>query len=126
MLKYNFDRLFSLHGISKPIPYLINAGFSRGIASRMLNGKHSALPLKYVEKICIKFKCTPNDLLEWTPDDPSHADLNIPLAKLLAGDSPVFSMRNISADIPYEKLSEFAQKVKELKNEMVTSAKANS
>jgi DNA-binding Xre family transcriptional regulator len=121
MLNYNFQRLFRSIGISKQVPFLIKAGFTRNIASRIVNGSFSALSLVHIEKLCMAFKCTPNDLMEWTPKDASLLKANIPLAKLLSSSEPIFDLRNIGEEIPYEKISVFAKKVNELKKQILAA-----
>ena len=41
----------------------------------------SQLKLSSLEAMCLKFGCTPNDLLEWVPSE-DYADRDIPLQQL--------------------------------------------
>ena len=82
MLSYNLKRIFILRGISNPFSYLVDNGFSVTTASRLLHGKVNALNFKFVEKLCILFKCTPNDLLAWTPGKNTQLPNDLPLLEL--------------------------------------------
>ena len=68
MLKFNFQRILKARGIEKPYSYLVQEGFSRNIAVRMNTGKMKTMDLQGLEKLCERFECTPNDLLEWVPE----------------------------------------------------------
>jgi len=102
-----------MKGILKPAQYLINAGFSKDAAYRIINGKVSAFTPAQIEKFCILFECSPNDLLEWTADDTNNLSESHPLRKLIA--SKQIDLRNIALDIPINKIEDFAKKIEELK-----------
>ena len=48
---------------------------------RIVNLQVSQLKLSSLETMCLKFGCTPNDLLEWVPG-PDHSKRDIPLQQL--------------------------------------------
>jgi hypothetical protein len=114
MLKYNLERLFMLRGISKPASVLIKAGFPRGVAYRILENKIKTFTPSHIEKLCIAFDCTPNELMEWTPDSKYKLAETHPLQKLLP-EEKIIDLREITKDIPIEKLGLFADKLEELK-----------
>ena len=120
MLKYNIARLFKVKGISKPIPYLIKAGFKRNAASRLLNKGEITLKVKQIETICLALKCTPNDLFEWIPDKPELINGNNPLCKLIGDSSGIIDLRKIAEELPFNKLPEFAKKVDEIKKSLLS------
>jgi DNA-binding Xre family transcriptional regulator len=68
MLRFNFTRVFKARGVDRPFTYLKKAGYSASFATRVSNNKVEGMNLKHVERLCILFQCTPNDLLEWIPD----------------------------------------------------------
>ena len=119
MLRYNLSRLFLLKGISKPAVFLTNAGFSKSVAYRLAEEKINSLHSKHIERLCMAFKCTPNDLMEWTPDKPEQMKNDQPLAKLMSGTSAVLDLRSLCSDIPFEKLPLFAEKINAMKNDLV-------
>ena len=117
MLNYNLQRLFSDRNISNPVSYLTNNGFKRYIAYRIANNLFTSLTLPQIEKLCIIFNCTPIDLLDWKPDENTPQSVDLSLKKLIK--QPVdIDLINLSREIPYEKLPEFARKIGELKNSL--------
>ncbi len=119
MLKYNLAHIFQQKGITSPVSFLIQAGISKASASRFASGRFENIPLASLEKICLAFKCTPNDLLAWTPPKDKQADSTQPLLGLVRDYSSLVDLRNIGGDIPYEKLSLFAEKMIEVKKELM-------
>jgi DNA-binding Xre family transcriptional regulator len=118
MLKYNLERLFRLRGISKPIPYLMKFGFTRAVSSGLVNNHLKAMPTKHIEKLCLVFQCTPNDLLEWTPNEGVNYE-NQPIMQLGIKNLPALDLREIGEEIPYDKLASFTEKIAELKKEFL-------
>ena len=119
MLKYNLRRLFLLKGVTKPIGYLLKAGFTRSVASRLVNGKINTISDKQIEKLCLTFRCTPNDLMEWTPNTPAETYKHQPLAKLINTTPSNLDLRNVGDEIPYDMLETFAERVNNLKKEIL-------
>ena len=64
MLTYNFTRLFKARGIDKPFSYLVKAGYSPNFATGVVNNQVLRLNLTDIEKLCVLFQCTPNDLFQ--------------------------------------------------------------
>jgi DNA-binding Xre family transcriptional regulator len=83
MLKFNFTRIFKIRGINKPRAYLLSKGYTESMAQRIVHNLPERLDLEYLEKLCVLFRCTPNDFIEWTPD--SDDDENNPLSCLKRG-----------------------------------------
>ncbi len=120
MLKYNLNRMLSQRGISStPVGFFIRNGFKKTSASRWARGDFKEISMGNLEKLCLLFRCTPNDLMEWTPPKNTIADETQPLTKLLTGSVLEFNLQNLSGDIPYDKLSTFAQKIIEVKKELL-------
>ena len=82
MIQYNFDRIFKARGIERPFSFLRKSGFSDNFATRVKNNRVARLELKYIEKLCLVLKCTPNDLMEWDPDDNNKIDPSHPLNQI--------------------------------------------
>jgi len=68
MIKMHIASLCEQRGIRNPASTLIKAGISQGIVTKYLKGKVKRLPLDHIEKLCLLFRCAPNDLFTWTPD----------------------------------------------------------
>ena len=119
MLKYNITNILGQKGITSPVAYFIKAGFKHGTAGRLSRDKFKNISNGTLEKLCLLFKCTPNDLLEWSPDKNNPADEQQPLMGLIRDNSSIIDLRNIGRDIPYDKLSAFAEKMMEVKKEML-------
>lgn len=105
MLRYNFKRIFKARGIEKPFTFLRKAGFSENFASRVKNNRVARLNLEYIEKLCILLNCTPNDLMEWTPDQSNNIDKNHPLYKIQKP-TKIIDITKILNAVPIEKLDE--------------------
>ncbi len=77
MLQLNLSRIFKARGIDQPYKFLVQNGFVPFTAHKYKNGKVEQIRLDHIEKLCILLHCTPNDIMEWFPDDllddhPSH------------------------------------------------------
>lgn len=109
MLRYNFDRVFMARGIHHPFTYLKNAGFSITFASRVKNRRVARLNTDMLERLCMVLRCTPNDLMEWIPDD--ELDEKHPLQRIRRSDLQVDISRTLNS-IPIDQLSEIDQMIK--------------
>lgn len=117
MLKYNLKRLITNRAILQPVGYLKKFGFTFTTASRIVGGRFSTLKLSQLENLCIAFHCTPNDLLEYIPDDKIKTK-DHPLTALIRNQQTK-KVTEILNDIPIDKLSDFTNKIEELKKEML-------
>lgn len=80
MLRINIEPLMKLRQISHPHRFLTGRlGINRVMATKLLNGKAGLFRLEHIEMLCAALQCTPNDIMEWTPDT-THA-LSAPLAE---------------------------------------------
>lgn len=113
MLKYNLKRLFAIRGIHNPVQFMIEKGYHKDTAYRIVNNIAKGLPLYQIEDFCKWLKCTPNDLFEWYPDKGEAQSSYPELEKLIPKSNP--DIESITRNIPVEKIPEFIQKVKELK-----------
>ena len=82
MLIFNLKRIFAARGIEKPFTYMVRRGFSDNFATSIINGRKLQLNLREVERLCELLKCTPNDLLEWTPSAEQAVQKDHPLKPL--------------------------------------------
>ena len=83
MLEFNFTRLFRAKGITAPTTFLVNKGFSDNFATGVVRNRYRRFNLDDVERLCHVFQCTPNDLLEWSPDKNDGDTTNHYLASLI-------------------------------------------
>ena len=79
MLKFNLHPFFKVRGVGNPRRFLIDLGINHISAAKLLKGEMTSLRLEHIEKICLALRCTPNDLLEWTPDNTFSADAAHPI-----------------------------------------------
>ena len=117
MLKYNIKALCAARGITKPVGYLIKAGFNPNMSSQLINNKLASIKPAVLEKLCTHLNCTPNDLMEWIPEENTNTQ-NHPLQSLMNKQLPQ-QLQNIVAEIPVNKLKQFEEKMIELKKELL-------
>lgn len=117
MLKYNIKYLLEARGITKPLAHLTKAGVTYQMAHNLINNKVAAIKPAVIEKLCTHLNCTPNDLMEWIPDDKTNTQKH-PLETLQRKPIPQ-QLQNITADIPVNKLKQFEEKILELKKELL-------
>ncbi len=68
MIYFNFARIFKLKGIVRPFSYLTQLGYSAGYATKLTNNRVHEINLVRLEKFCRDFNCTPNDILDFKPE----------------------------------------------------------
>ena len=117
MLKYNIKALCTARGITQPIGYLEKSGITYQKAHMLIANKVASIKPAVLEKICTHLNCTPNDLMEWTPDEKTQTE-NHPLKTLMRKPLPQ-QIQNIMNDIPVSKLKEFEDKMLEVKKELL-------
>ena len=116
MLKFTIPQMLKLRIINHPVGFLMKNGFPRQTAYRICSGKFKNLTAKQLEKLCLALKCTPNDIIDWIPDDEKLLESNPPLAKLFKVQVP-YELRDMAKDIPFDKLHKLNQRLDELKKE---------
>ena len=112
MLKFNFQRIFRAKAIDKPFTHLLGQGFNRSAASRLNAGSMKSVKLKELEKYCEKFECTPNDLLEWTPNKYVENPDKHPLRGLRRIENPV-NIKALLNAMPLAHLEEIEKFIQE-------------
>ena len=116
MIRYNFDRIFKARGIERPFSFLRKSGFSDNFATRVKNNRVERLELKYIEKLCIVLKCTPNDLMEWEPNDNNKIDPGHPLNQIKKSNKVIDITKTLNS-VPLGKLEEIEKIINEKLNE---------
>jgi DNA-binding Xre family transcriptional regulator len=112
MLHFNFTRLFRARGINTPSKFLVQHGFSDKFATRVVRNDFRKLNIDDVEKLCEIFLCTPNDLLQWTPDSKTSDPSTHPLAPLMR-DEKVMDLTRTLNSVPFERLLEIEKLIQE-------------
>lgn len=112
MLKFNLNRIFKARGINRPFSYLVKKGYSSNFASRIANSGMKQINLKQMERICETLHCTPNDILEWTPDHPNQDLENHHLTSLKRTNIPTELTKMLNS-IPLDKLQTIETLIKE-------------
>jgi DNA-binding Xre family transcriptional regulator len=112
MLRYHFERILKARGIDRPYAYLTNRGIHNHLASCIRKNSVPSMTLKNLEKLCLLLHCTPNDLMEWAPDDERSADKKQPLNRLRKRDE-LFDMNRSLNSIPLDKLEEIGKYIDE-------------
>ena len=87
MLIYHLKQLTTNRGIQKPISFLLKLGFTYPTAKRALFGTFASIRFLQIKNLCIAFHCTPNDLMEWIPEENTQTE-NHPLKTLLRKQLP--------------------------------------
>jgi DNA-binding Xre family transcriptional regulator len=111
MLKYNFDRVFRARGIAKPFAFLKRVGFSDSFSSKVKNNHVARLNLKTIEHLCISLHCTPNDLMEWSPDPDFEVSADHPINAIRRSDK-LIDIAKALHNIPINKLDEVEELIK--------------
>ncbi len=112
MLQYNFTRIFYARGIEKPSSYLQKNGFSENFTRKIISGDVRALRLSSLEKLCLILQCTPNDVIEWIPDEGSKVDEKHPLNKIKKNDKVVDILKTLNS-VPIDMLEKIEKVIKE-------------
>lgn len=117
MLRYNFDRILKARGIGSAYTYLVKQGVHTRLASAVHQNKARQIRLQTIEKLCLLFRCTPNDLMEWIPDGNEIMEKDQPLKALLRTQNKVIDITRSLNSLPLDKLEEISQYIDEKVNE---------
>lgn len=112
MLFYNFDRIFKARAIDKPFAFLKSHGFSSSFSSKVKQNRVGRLNSRELERLCIFLKCTPNDLMEWQPDNEVVLEETHPIYKLHRPEA-LTDMTRLLNSIPLEKVEEINRIINE-------------
>ncbi len=116
MIKFNFSRIFTARGISKPYSFLLKAGFSTGFAYKVSNDRVKNIRNRELEKLCLLLVCTPEDFMEWEPNKGAKVDKDHPLYELQKTDN-IFDISKSLRSVPMDRLEEIYKSIQEMLNE---------
>ena len=114
MLRYNIKRILKARFITQPVGYLSKHGFSKPTAQRIVSGRTKNITTKQLEKLCLAFNCTPDDLMEWTPDNQTQLEQKPQLQQLIRSE-PQGEFKDLLVNIPLNKMQDFTKEIEELK-----------
>lgn len=117
MLKYNFNRIFTIRGFENPHSFLVKNGFTYNIAHRIVNNKIDKLSIKHIEQLCLIFHCTPNDLMEYTPDSKIDNNKDHPLNQLIRKKRER-KYKRLMRELPLDKLDKLEELLSKLDNKV--------
>lgn len=89
MLRINLSRIFRAFAVHRPTRFLVEKGYTYSTAQRLVVMNHSRFRLEDLELLCLRMGCTPNDLLEWVPNQ-DQVNLDTPLQQLRFKPEPYF------------------------------------
>lgn len=101
MLTLHVKELLKQKGY-KPIPYLLTQwGIPQSAARRILYKEPKTIDLAVLECLCIFLRCTPNDLLHYTPDAHNTLAPDAPLhtiTKTIGQATPIQLLKSANAE----------------------------
>jgi DNA-binding Xre family transcriptional regulator len=115
MLRYNFERVLKARGIDRPYAYLVQQGVHGHLASGIRKNKVRLLRMDSLEKICLILHCTPNDIMEWVPDERQASDGDQPMNDLKRNDVVIHLTQTLNA-LPLDKVEEVVKFAEEQMN----------
>jgi len=111
MLKLSLNRLAYVRGIRLTWGWFRKKGFSHWVAAKLMKGNAPSLCFRDMERLCLAFKCTPNDLFSWVPPK------GTPESRIATYSLHVLNRNNDLAytigELTHEQLMEIAKAIKE-------------
>jgi DNA-binding Xre family transcriptional regulator len=111
MLKLNIHKHCRLRNYPDSAAFLRTQGMTHWISHKLANEKLKSISFADLEKLCTIFRCTPNDLLEWIPNEAGKDTSAHPLHALRPQNDFSLQVKNLS----FEQLKEIAKIVGEKK-----------
>lgn len=115
MLRLNLTGIFKARGITRPYSFLIKAGFTHNVATRLAHNKSGSLQLNFIETLCLILNCEPNDLFYWEPDAKVAVGENHSLNKLRK--TPDIDNMGSISQLSYKQMLKLSEKIEEIKKE---------
>ena len=111
MLRFSIQRICKARGIDRPFTYFKSHGYSVSTATRLASDIKQNFSLDTVENLCVLFRCSPNDLLEWTPSKDVTINADHPL-NALRREQKVDSVSQLISGASLEKLEQIEAIIK--------------
>lgn len=116
MLTFDLNPMFKLRGVTRKYTYLKKIGLSHMVAQRFVAGDTKTMKTAHIELICLALKCTPNDLLCWTPEPNQPANADHPMHTLKKKEESLDVLAELR-NLPLEKMDELRSFLKEIKKD---------
>ncbi len=110
MLQLNLGRIFKARGIEQPYKFLVKGGFVPFTAHKYKNGKVEQLRLDHIEQLCVLLNCTPNDIMDWVPNDLLDDRNDHPLQAIRRTDKKI-QIGKLLSKMPLHKLEEIEKMI---------------
>lgn len=114
MLTLNLSNIFKARNITKPYAFLIKAGISHNLATRLVNHKVESMQFRHIELLCLLLNCEPNDLFHWIPDKSVMISEKHSLHKLKK--APFNDNISAIAQLSFKQLQVLSEKIEEIKS----------
>jgi DNA-binding Xre family transcriptional regulator len=119
MLQLNLRKLAKERHIDKLYTYLVSIGFTEKIASEWARGKPKKLDLEYVELVCNRMKCEPNDILEWIPNEEEKKYIDKHPLRGLLKKQEVVDVKYVIRMLPKDELDELLAEIKKRQDKLL-------
>ena len=116
MLIYNLKRIYKARGIERPYSFFTSNGFSDSFAAKLKHGRVTGMKLETLERLCEMLNCTPNDLLEWEPDNKTKLSKDHPLRILESKNKPP-DLTDMLKSMPLDKVKKLQEFLESEENE---------
>lgn len=113
MLRLDLQGMMRRREIQNPYRFLVQNGFNYHTAGRLLHNERDSIPYKHLEKLCLLFQCTPNDLLVWQKPKDVLVSGDHPLHQLKPKKNEVNILKKLE-QLPLDKLEEVKTYFKDL------------
>jgi len=108
----NIQHVCAIRNIDRPFTFLRKNGFTHNTATQLANNQVIAINIAHIEKLCLIFNCTPNDLFDYKPNQP--VEKNNPLTPLIKNTQPV-NFNDLVRNLPLDKLKEIEEEIRKRK-----------
>jgi hypothetical protein len=116
MLHFDLAGMMRRREIENPYRFLVKNGFNYNTAGNLLRNERDSIAYKHLEKLCLLFHCSPNDLFVWKKPNDVTVAANHPLHQLKPKPQEVNITKKLQ-ELPLEKLAQIKQFVKDLPEE---------
>ncbi len=110
----NIEHVCAVRNIDRPFTFLRKHGFTHNTASQLVNNEVKEINLAYIEKLCLIFNCTPNDLFDYSPSKDAAQTNNNPLIAIIKTRKPV-NFNELLRDMPLDQLKEIEEEIRKRK-----------
>lgn len=110
----NVQHICAIKNINRPFTFLRKNGFTHNTATQLINNNVKEINIAHIEKLCLIFNCTPNDLFDYKPTQPLENIKNTPLTSIIKTQQPV-NFNELISTLPLDKIKEIEEEIKKRK-----------